>query len=84
VPSSLSTLMHPRRTPPPPVPVDLGRVMLIGTAVWLVAFVVLVVLAATGEASWLPAWVCVTGAVLGLLGTAWARRNARRTAAPAV
>ncbi|WP_082495025.1 DUF2530 domain-containing protein [Cellulomonas sp. Leaf334] len=78
MPSLIARLLHPTRTPPPPVDVDLGRVMLVGTAVWGVAFVVAVVLAGSGDASWMPAWVCATGVVLGLLGVLWARRNTAR------
>jgi hypothetical protein len=80
VPSLIDKLFHPTRTAPPPVAVDLGRVMLVGTGVWVVALVVAVVLALTDGASWMPAWVCATGAVLGLLGTRWARRNTARSA----
>lgn len=78
MPSLIDKLFHPTRTPPPPVDVDLGRVMLVGTGVWVVAFVVTAVLAATDVATWLPAWVCATGAVLGVLGYGWARRNTAR------
>ena len=83
MPSLIARLLHPTRTPPPPVDVDLGRVMLVGTAVWAVALVVALVLALTGEASWMPAWVCATGMVLGLLGAGWARRNTARQKARA-
>ena len=79
MPSLIAKLLHPTRTPPPPVDVDLGRVMLIGTAVWGVALVVAVVLAlGDDEASWMPAWVCATGVLLGLFGVLWARRNSAR------
>ncbi|WP_291881221.1 DUF2530 domain-containing protein [Cellulomonas sp.] len=63
------------RTPPAPVPVDLGRVMLVGTAVWLVALAVCVVLAAVGSATWMPVWVCVAGIAAGAFGWDWARRH---------
>ena len=79
MPSLIARLLHPTRTPPPPVDVDLGRVMLIGAGIWAVAFAVAVALAwGDDEASWMPAWVCATGVVLGLLGVAWARRNSAR------
>ena len=78
MPSLIARLLHPTRTPPPPVDVDLGRVMLVGTGVWAVAFVVAVVLAGSDEASWMPAWVCATGVLLGLFGVLWARRNSER------
>ncbi|WP_456786676.1 DUF2530 domain-containing protein [Cellulomonas sp. P5_C5] len=79
MPSVITRLLHPTRTPPPPVDVDLGRVMLVGTGVWAVAFVVAAVLAwGEDDASWMPAWVCATGVLLGLLGVLWARRNTAR------
>ena len=53
--------------------------MLVGTAVWVVAFVVAVLLAWAGDdATWTPAWVCATGVVRGLLGMGWARRHSVR------
>lgn len=79
MPSLIARLLHPTRTPPPPVDVDLGRVMLVGTGIWAVAFVVAVLLAwEDDDASWMPAWVCATGALLGVLGMLWARRNTAR------
>jgi len=68
-------MLNPRRTPPPPVPVDLGRVMRIGTLVWAAALVVTVVLAAVGSIAWNASWVCGAGIALGLLGSRWARRH---------
>ncbi|MEZ0446829.1 DUF2530 domain-containing protein [Cellulomonas sp. ICMP 17802] len=78
MPSLIDKLFHPTRTAPPPVDVDLGRVMLVGTGIWGVVLVITAVLAATGRASWTPAWVCAAGAFLGLLGYGWARRNRAR------
>jgi hypothetical protein len=57
------------------VPVDLGRVMLVGTGVWIVALVVCVVLALVGSATWMPTWVCVAGIAAGAFGWDWARRH---------
>jgi len=80
VPSVLSTLLHPQRTPPPPIDVDLARVMGTGTVVWAAALLV------TGVLWWLDVvpgtWVCVCGAgvVLGLVGVLWARRNGHLSA----
>ena len=74
MPSRFS-MLNPRRTPPPPVPVDFARVMRIGTLVWVAALVVTVVLAATGSIAWDAVWVCGVGVVLGLLGLRWARRH---------
>ncbi|GIG22656.1 hypothetical protein Cch01nite_33800 [Cellulomonas chitinilytica] len=70
------------RTPPAPVPVDLGRVMLVGTALWLVALAVCTVLAAVGTATWMPVWVCLAGIATGAFGWDWARRH--RTTPPDV
>lgn len=58
-----------------PVPVDLRRVILGGTAVWAVALVVTVVLGAVGSLPWTVAWVCVAGIALGGVGLLWARRH---------
>ncbi|WP_019136101.1 DUF2530 domain-containing protein [Cellulomonas massiliensis] len=68
--------------PPPPVAVDLARVMLVGCGAWLVALVVTVLLAATGTTGWEPAQVCVAGLVLGLVGVPLARRKQADASAP--
>jgi len=68
-------MLHPRRTPPPPVPVDLARVMRVGTLVWAAALVVTLVLAVVGSIAWDAVWVCGVGIALGLLGVRWARRH---------
>lgn len=81
MPSSLSPLWHPTRTAPPPVAVDLQRVMLVGTGVWVLALLVATVLALTGDVEWDAVGVCAVGAALGLLGADWARRH--RPAPPA-
>ena len=75
MPSPLSTLWRPTRSAPPPVAVDLRRVMLAGTAVWALALVVMLVLALLGRMEWDAAWVCAAGAALGLIGADWARRH---------
>ncbi|WP_421742092.1 DUF2530 domain-containing protein [Cellulomonas sp.] len=75
MPSPFSTLLHPTRTTPPPVDIDLGRVVLAGTGVWALALLVTVVLALTGEVVWDIVWVCATGVVLGFVGLLWARRH---------
>ncbi len=64
--------------PPPPVDVDLARVMAVGTAVWVVALVVAIVLALAGTISWVPTAVCATGAVLGVAGIGWSVRHRPR------
>ncbi len=76
----VDTLMHPRRTPPPPIDVDLARVMGVGTVVWLGALAVVGVLFALDLAPARWVGVCVAGAVLGVLGFLWARRNGHLSA----
>ena len=61
--------------PPPPVEVDLARVTVVGSALWLLALVVTVVLALVGTTEWTPVAVCVTGLALGGLGYRWAARR---------
>jgi hypothetical protein len=70
---------------PPPLPrrlTDPVPVVLLGSAVWLAAFVVLGVLALTGDRppdAWL--WACAVGVGLGGLGLAvlaWQRRASAR------
>jgi hypothetical protein len=62
------------RDAPAPVAVDLRRVALVGTAMWLVgALATLVVGLTVGR--WVPFAVCVVGALLGLLMARWARSH---------
>lgn len=77
MPPVIDTLLHPQRTPPPPIDVDLARVMGVGTGVWGVALVVMGVLWRLDmvPATWV--WVAAAAIVLGLLGLLWARRNGR-------
>jgi len=65
----------PSHQPPPPVQVDLARVTLVGSALWLVGLVVTLVLAATRTTAWTPVAVCVAGLALGALGHRWAVRH---------
>jgi hypothetical protein len=71
------------KTPPEPVQVDSRRVVLIGTAIWFVAFVVLLPfydwLGRHDHRIWL--WTCLAGWILGLLGLLLIRkhRNQGRT-----
>ena len=81
MPSLLDVLLRPqsRRPDPEPVAVDLGRVVLIGTGVWLAVLAGAVVARLTGVSgatSWI--WVAVVGAALGGLGLLWSRRNRAR------
>lgn len=59
-----------------PLPIDTARIVLAGTAAWLVALVLtlLVPTLHSGARYWWP-WACVTGLVLGLLGLAYLRRG---------
>jgi Protein of unknown function (DUF2530) len=65
------------KTPPEPVQVDSQRVVLIGTAIWFVAFVALLPfydwLGQHGHRIWL--WTCLAGWILGLLGLPLIRRH---------
>jgi hypothetical protein len=80
VPSLVDLLLHPeqRRPSPPPLKVDLRRVMLAGIAVWAVALVGALVLLATGAQDGTGVAVCGAGLALGGLGLLWERRNRRR------
>ncbi|MFL6114484.1 MAG: DUF2530 domain-containing protein [Catenulispora sp.] len=55
---------RPIRKAPPPLQVDTLRVVLVGTAVWVVALVVLLVLGDRVDRMW--TWTCV--AAIGLAG----------------
>lgn len=66
-------LLEPSRLAP--VPVDLTRVFLVGTGLWLVALVVAGALAATGSVPTRTVVTCATGAGLGALAVLWARRR---------
>ncbi|WP_372594793.1 DUF2530 domain-containing protein [Actinotalea sp.] len=69
-------LLEPSRLAP--VPVDLTRVFLVGTALWVVALVVFALLASVGDGSSRAVATCATGAGLGLLAVLWARRRGPR------
>ncbi len=75
---------EPPAGPPPlePFHVDTQRVVLVGTAVWLVALVVILVVPTLhrGARSWWP-WAAVAGLLLGLLGLAYLRRGRGNAAA---
>ena len=79
-PSERDSLPSPPALPPrlaDPVPAILG-----GTALWVVALVVLLLLGA--DAIWL--WTCTSGAALGIIGYGvfrWQRSAARRGSASA-
>ncbi|OMQ13917.1 DUF2530 domain-containing protein [Modestobacter sp. VKM Ac-2676] len=61
----------PSRPSPPPLKVDTARVVLIGTALWAVALVVLLLLGDRVDRVWV--WTCVAAIVLAGLGLALMR-----------
>jgi uncharacterized protein DUF2530 len=64
-----------RPAPPEPLDVDAVNVVIFGTAVWALAFVVVLLLGdrVGDEAQWL--WTCGTGFGLGLIGVYYCRRR---------
>ena len=79
-PEPLVSLVPPGARPAPePLDVDVTKIVLAGTALWAVAFVVLLTqrdrLADAGREWWL--WTCVAGVALGLLGALLASRARR-------
>ena len=61
----------PVRRSPPPLQVDTVRVVLAGTAAWVVALVVLLLLGDRVDRVW--TWTCVAGIALAALGLALMR-----------
>jgi Protein of unknown function (DUF2530) len=59
-----------------PVPVNLPRIVTIGTAAWLVALVVTLVVPSLhrGDHDWWP-WAALCGALLGLVGLGYLHRG---------
>jgi uncharacterized membrane protein len=59
-----------------PLHVDVQRVVVIGTVVWLVALVVILAVPdlRSGSRDWWP-WAALSGALLGLVGLAYVRRG---------
>ena len=56
----------PTKQAPPPLQVDTVRVVLVGTAVWAVALVVLLLLGDRVDRMW--TWTCVAALALAALG----------------
>ena len=61
----------PTKQAPPPLQVDTVRVVLVGTAVWAVALVVLLLLGDRVDRVW--TWTCVAAIALAALGL-WVMR----------
>ena len=76
MPSLIELVLHPdRRKPAPePVPVSLVPAFVVGSALWLVALLVLLVWPCV-EVTPAVVATCLMGAVLGGLGLLWARRR---------
>jgi protein-S-isoprenylcysteine O-methyltransferase Ste14 len=68
---SHSTARRPSHAAPPPLQVDTAKVVVAGTALWVVALVVLLVLGDRVDRAWI--WTCVCGIVLAGLGLALMR-----------
>ncbi|MGY1841076.1 MULTISPECIES: DUF2530 domain-containing protein [unclassified Modestobacter] len=66
----------PSRPSPPPLKVDTARVVLIGTALWAAALVVLLLLGDRVDRVWV--WTCVAAIVLAGLGLALMRWQGQR------
>lgn len=77
MPSVISTLLHPQRTPPPPIDVDLAHVMVVGTSVWGAGVLVTGALGLLGVISGIWVATCGAGVVLGLIGYWWSRTHGR-------
>lgn len=75
MPSLVRILTHPesRRPGPPPLAVDLRKVLFVGIACWLAAAIVFTVLLVAGVKDWHGLAVCGAGLALGGLGLLWAR-----------
>lgn len=76
VPSLIELVIHPdRRKPAPePVPVSLAPAFVVGSALWLVALVVMMLWPGVDVTPTVVA-TCFMGVVLGGLGLLWARRQ---------
>jgi hypothetical protein len=66
----------PTRPSPPPLAVDTARVVQIGTALWVVALVVLLVLGDSVDRVW--TWTCLAAIGLALLGLGIMRWQGQR------
>ena len=57
---------HEPKPAPPPLQVDTVKVVLVGTGVWAVALVILLLLGDRGDPLWV--WTCVAAIVLAVIG----------------
>jgi uncharacterized protein DUF2530 len=70
----------PPKQAPPPLRVDTARVVLAGTALWVVALVVVLLLGDRLEPVW--TWTCVAGIVLPFVGLGIMRWQQKDRAPP--
>ncbi|MFE6971178.1 DUF2530 domain-containing protein [Isoptericola sp. NPDC057653] len=77
MPSLVRLLTHPeeRRPGPPPLRVDLRRVMLGGIGLWVVALVATFVMFVLDRGTVEAVVTCVAGILLGGAGLLWERRH---------
>ena len=66
----------PTRPSPPPLAVDTARVVQVGTALWVVALVVLLVLGDSVDRVW--TWTCLAAIGLAVLGLGIMRWQGQR------
>lgn len=77
MPSLVRLLTHPeeRRPSPPPLRVDLRRVLLGGIGLWAVALVATAVVYLMGRGTEEAVVTCVAGILLGGAGLLWERKH---------
>mgnify|MGYP002468852331 CR=1 FL=1 len=73
-----------RKPAPKPVRVDLRKVFAIGTGLWIVALIVVLILLAVGYSVMPLVIMCVAGVIIGLLLLVWeyAASDSNATQAP--
>ncbi|SDH45675.1 Protein of unknown function [Sinosporangium album] len=75
-------MSQPRRPDPEPLKTNDMATVLVGTGIWALALIVLLVFQPDLEQSWWV-WTCVAGIVGGAFGVWFIRRKDRRAAARA-
>ena len=75
MPSVFTLVMNPelRHADPPPLPVDLVRMILAGLGAWTVALIVTWLQFFTGDGLIESVWTCMAGVSGGVLALAWAK-----------